>query len=386
MSKSRLHPICDPEYRLSTAQLPPARPPRWMRLGLLLTLAAVLAVLLVTLMGPMDEYVAVSGHVRPASQRVVHSAVAAPLVVVNVRPGDRVEAGALLVTLDPWEADKRVKNLEQQVAESRAAWRLAQATQRKIEAVPVPSEFLFSPLEEQRQREVVSIRREATERMVRLQEKGGASLTDLINQKLLLIDAESALRRSLHAGSLMKGTYGDAARLEASEQVAAAETRIQALETQLAVARAERERCDVRAPEAGLVLTVTSRLPGELVPAGVPLVRLSHGDEQELRLYASEDRLSAIKAGQRVRFQARRQADKLLPPSLAEVTEVALDRDLADSAESEADNSAARETYRITARILRSEQPLPSGAEVDAEIILRQQTFLEHRLMRLGGK
>lgn len=378
-------PLCEPDYLVPPEKLPPSQAPAWMRLGLIATLAAAGLAAAATLLGPMDETVPATGVVRASSQHVVHSRVAAIMKDVAVKPGDRVEAGALLVRLDPWEFEKRLARLDAESNEARAALRLAEATQAKIAAVPAPEEFLFSEVEQLRQREITRIRKENTERLEKLQEKGAASLLDVARERLQLIDAEAALDRSGQAKALLAGPYGAAALREAEERRAAAQARVESLEAERRLVQAERERCDVVAPAAGRVLAVTTRLPGEPVAAGAPLVRLAAGEEQELRLYATEDRLGLIVPGQSVRFQLKRQADKLARPARAEVDEVALDRDMADQP---ATGSAAEvdESYRITARVLSSDEPLPMGAEVEAEIIIRRESFWRLMLRRSASE
>lgn len=386
MSNSRYQALCGEDYCVPAEQLPPSRAPRWMWFGLLATVLALVTVLLMALFGPMDESVPAGGIIRPADQRLVHSETEAVLEKLHVRPGDRVQEGALLATLDPWEADKRVVELEQRLAEARADLRLAEATRAKIEAVPVPTEFFFGPVETERLKEIAEMRRQNAERTEKLHEQGAASMLDLLNQRILLAETEGALRRNEKAALLANGSYGEAAKREAAERVASAGARVKALDTALQMAKKERERCDVRAPRAGRVLSVTSRLPGERLAVGTPLARLAVTDQQELRLYATEDRLPAVKPGQIVRFQPRKSADKLARPSLAEVTEVAIDRDLSEEPAKRTNGEIALTTYRITARVVNSTQPMPVGAEVDAEIVIQRQPFWRHMLTKLGAR
>lgn len=386
MTPSPTTPLCEPDYLMPPDRLPPSRAPLWMQLGWVTTLIVLLLVATGTLFGPMDETVVATGIVRSVGRSVVHSGVDAILEEVRVHPGQIVESGAVLVKFDTWEFEKRLARLGAELNEARVALRLAETTQAKIDAVPVPLEFLFSAVEEARQKEIASIRRESTARIEGLHAKGGASILDVLNQRLQLIDTEAALERSEQARALFAGPYGAAARREAAERVAAAQARVEALEAELEIVRAERKGCDVVAPRAGRVLAVTPRLPGERVAVGVPLVRLAEGDAQELRLYATEDRLGSINPGQVVRFQLKRQSDKLARPARAEVSEVAPDRDMSDVpvlASGGGEERGEVEPYRITARVLQTEEPIPLGAEVEAEIVIRREAFWQHMLRRM---
>lgn len=371
----KTHPhsaFCDRDYLRSPEELAPSRAPCWLRTGLAISIGFFVALLAATLLGPMDESVTAGGEVRPADYTLVLSPAEGRFAEVFVREGDTVTAGQPVARLDPWEADKRVAVAAQELAEARAALALAAATRRKVEAVPVPPEFFFSPVEKDRQQEILDVRQETKRRLEELNKVGGVSRLDLLNQRLDLIAAESLLRRNEQAQTLLEGPYGEASIEEARHREAVAAARVQALETTHRLALADRARLDLVAPAAGQVSAITRRFPGEPVSEGAPLLKIIRGPGQELRLFASEDRLPAIRPGQLVRFQARRNADKLARPAIAHVEQVALEPDLPESLSTDEPR-----TYRIVARIAFSPYPLPNGAAVDAEIVLRKRSFWE---------
>ena len=64
----------------------------------------------------------------------------------------------------------------------------------------------------------------------------------------------------------------------------------------------------------------------------------------------------------------------------------AMDR---DSTDEEGSNGTAREqleNYWIMARVLPKKEALPMGAEVQAEIIIRRETFWRHMLRRVMAR
>lgn len=79
----------------------------------------------------------------------------------------------------------------------------------------------------------------------------------------------------------------------------AAAARVRVAEAQLAEARARTGRLDIRAPEAGLVLTRTVE-PGQTVSAGSGvLFRIARGGEMELRANVGESDLADLPVGSR---------------------------------------------------------------------------------------
>lgn len=135
---------------------------------------------------------------------------------------------------------------------------------------------------------------------------------------------------------------------------------------------------EITSPSAGTVLSTARIFEGERVLLGAPLVKLVRGQEQTIRLYASEDRIDQIKPGQLIRFRVRSNPDRLAPFATARVTHVARDRDLAT--EDKTDLPPA--SYYIKATIETAPYEIPFGAQLDAEIVLRERPFWQILLLR----
>ena len=349
----------------------PSLPPRWLKTTLWAGIAFFVVIFALTMLGPMDEFVSASGEVRPARFTIVFSRADGVLKEIVVKDGQHVKKGDLLARLDCWEADKAIANTENELAQAQAEMKMAQATRAKIDALPVPPELFFSPVEKERQQEVKEVQQDHLDRLEKLQKSGAASHLELLNQKLELIAAEFQLKRNEQAEVLKDGPYGKASQREAEERERVIQSRIKSLEINLKAAQEERKRYEVLATEDGVLLATTQRFNGEKVPLGTPLFKISQMDRQELRLYATEDRLQFIKPGQTVRFKSRSNADKLAKPAIARVTEVALDRDLPDTSS----DASPKGTYKIKASIESIAYTLPMGGQVDAEIILQRRPF-----------
>lgn len=363
--------LCSPDYLRSPEELAPSLPPHWLKSTLWAGIAFFFAVFILTMIGPMDEFVSATGEVRPARYTIVFSRADGTLKEILVKNGQQVKKGDVLARLDCWEADKAIANTGNELAQARAEMRMAQATRAKTDALPVPAEFFFSPVERERQQEVKEVQQDHLDRLEKLQETGAASHFELLKQKLELIDAEFQLKRNEQAEKLKDGPYGKANQREAEEHERVIQAQINSLEINLKLAQEQRQRYEVLATEDGIVLATTQRFTGEKVPLGTPLFKISQMDRQELRLYATEDRLQFIKPGQVVRFKARSNADTLAKPAIARVTEVALDRDLPDTAS----DASPKGTYKIKASIESIAYTLPMGGQVDAEIILQRRPF-----------
>lgn len=371
-------PLCSKAFATPPSELRAVIPPRWMRRGLLWALICAILCAVAVLLSPMDEYVTAPGEVRPADFSLVFSKNDGILESVFVADGQSVERGQLLARLDPWEIHKSVERIEGEILQAKAERELAGANTRKVEAAPVPPEFLFSALEVERQQEIQDILQNYMKRLSDLQKTGAASGTEILNLRMQIIASESLLKRSQQANQLFTGAFGQASLKEAAGREAVAEARVKRLESDLLLARQDLQRLDILAPESGVILSTARRFPGEKVSAGEALFKLTGNTGTEIRLYATEDRVDRIKAGQVVRFRSNNNPDRLAQLALGRVTEVALDRDL--QPEDEAKASAA--SYRIKVAVEKAPYPLAVGATVQAEIVIDRRPFWRFLFLR----
>lgn len=369
----RSGPLCGEEFRVAHDALPQAYVPRWMKW---LLVAAVLTCgffALATLLGPMDEYIMASGEVRPERYAYVFARGSGLLKEILVEEGDEVEAGRVLARLENADIERRVGWMEVQIEESEVELALAKATRLKVGAVPVPPEFFFSNVEMQRQQEIQSLQQDYLARLETLEKTGATSVSELLNLRLQLIATDAMLKRSQQANSLLEGDYGQAAREEASLKVRLMEMRLSRLRQELEYARQDLADLEVRAPEGGEILADASLKIGARVKPGEVLFKLAESGDPILRLYAGEDRIDRVQAGQVVRFRSNNNPDRLAPMGRGVVVEVARDLRLESSPPS--DVLADERLYAVTVRIEEEPYPLAIGASVQAEIILAHRPF-----------
>jgi HlyD family secretion protein len=342
-----------------------------MRLGFIWAAGSTILCAIVVLFSPMDEYVNAPGEVRPSEFSLVFNKTDGILESVSVADGQYVQKGEVLARVDSWEIKKTIGRIESDIEQAKAELELSRANARKVEAAPVPPEFLFSALEVERQQEIQGIQQNYLKRLNDLQKTGAASGTEVLNVRLQLIAAETMLKRSQQANELFTGAYGQASREEALGKEKVAEASLKSLERNLTLARADLERLDIIAPESGTILATARRFPGEKVLSGEALFKITNNTGTELRLYATEDRVDRIKPGQLVRFRANNNPDRLAPLATGRVAEVALDRDLNPDQE----EKAASSSYRITVTVEKAPYPLAVGATVQAEVVIDRRPF-----------
>ncbi len=221
--------------------------------------------------GRRSPTVAAYGRVEAAAITDLEAPVSAPVARVNVREGQWVEAGEVLVELDDRQARLDLRSREADTAEARA--------------------------------ELASLRAEQamTERMAAEQQ----ALADLAAAKLARF--ENLFERQMIARALLDEVREDAARARLAltrhdNELADFPNRI--ARQQAAVTRAEvaaervaidLERTRIRAPFDGPVLAVHVAR-GNQVMQGTPLIRLADADSFEVRATLPAEHAAALRA------------------------------------------------------------------------------------------
>ena len=356
---------------MELGKLPPARPPRWMRLGMIWATALTVFLAVICLLSPMDEYVIAPGEVRPADYAYVFSRAAGFLESIDIQEGQAVKKGQVLARMDGWEIRKQIAEIDGDIARTEPELGMARATVRKVTAAPVPAEFLFSAVEIERQKEIQTLQKDYLDRLEQLEKSGAASGVETLNLRLQLIASESILKRSQQANDLFHGDFGAATQAEANERERMIAAQLASLKSKRKLAEQELLRQEIVAPEDGVILATSPRFPGEKIEAGTALFKITDVEKTQLRLYAGEDRINLILPGQMVRFRSNNNPDRLAPLATGRVLRVAKDRDL----EAPGGDNSPDGTYRIQVEIEKEPYPLAVGATVEAEIVIARRPF-----------
>ena len=203
-----------------------------------------------------------------------------------VREGDQVAASAPLFAIDGELQRADVQTASAQVAEARARLaRLESAQQRKEEVAVLQAQ-------ERRAESAVALSTADLDRQQQLAAKGIAATAQLDIAKANSNRDKAALEEVRRQITVAQMASRDEDIAAARESLAAAQARQSAAETKLT-------RRKVAAPVAGTVQQVYYR-PGEMVPAGRPVVSLLPPGNIKVRFFVAETALAKIALGDAV--------------------------------------------------------------------------------------
>jgi len=247
---------------------------RWLFLPLVVVIAALVVALRRSQTRAEDFHV--SGFLE-ADEIAVGSRVGGRVARVHVQEGSAVEAGAVLIELEPFDLLERhareaaeVAALEARLAALQAGPRVQEieAARARLEAARAAA--ALAEIEEQRTRSLVLDAVRAQEALDRSRAELDAARAD-----------ERA--RSEELGLLEEGTR--------PEDLAAAEAELAAARAEVAALERALEELVVRAPLSATVEACDLQ-PGDLVAADAPMAVLRARDELYMRAYVPEDRLT----------------------------------------------------------------------------------------------
>jgi HlyD family secretion protein len=208
---------------------------------------------------------------------------------MHPREGDSIAAGAELAALDRTELDARL-------AAARAQLAAAEARLLELERGSRPEEITSASaaVEAARKREEET----GTEasRARRLFEGGAIS-----RQALEQAEAAETVARSARVQAeqtLAIAREGPRAETISVQRAQVAQARANAEQVEAAI-----EQSVIRAPFGGRV-TVRHREPGEVVPAGAPVLTLVDLSDRWVRIYVPEDQIGKVALGQRAEIRA----------------------------------------------------------------------------------
>jgi membrane fusion protein YbhG len=230
----------------------------------------------------LESGLVVSGTVEATEGRIGFQA-PGRIERLDVREGDRVEAGDLMGALNTSELLARRTQAEAQVAAARA-------TLDELEAGSRPEEIARA-----RAVDVAAAERlvDAERDLGRARElyEGGAVSREVLDKAELGL-AEAGARREEARQSLRLVEAGPR-----PERIAAAGARLLAAEAAVRVLEVTLANAELRAPFNGIV-TVRHREPGEVVSAGVPVVTIMNPADRWVRIFVPESRVGAVFLGQ----------------------------------------------------------------------------------------
>ena len=254
------------------------------RLVIVIAVAVILAVVLWVVLRPrgFDRALAASGTVE-ATEAQLGFPVPGRVDRVDAREGDTVTLGQELASLDRAEADAR---RAQVAAQADAARALLAELERGFRSEEVAQARAAKQAAEDR----LDDARRDWDRTRTLYEGGAASREALDKAQTMLDVAQSQYTQAAEQLHLVESG-------SRTERIAAQRAQVVQAEAALRAMDATLQNMMIRAPFAGVV-TVRHREPGEIVPAGSPVLTVLNRSERWVRIYVPENRIGALQIGQ----------------------------------------------------------------------------------------
>lgn len=222
---------------------------------------------------------ATNGKVEPSEWVSVKAERPGVILRVLAQKGQRVEKGALLMELDPRDAQAEVASAEAAVAGARAQLQIVMEGGRSAEKVEIENALERNRLE-------LKIAKRDYESLKRLLEKQAATKMEVAEaqQKVQQLQAEmEALERKR------------AALVESADR-ASAEAKLREAEAALDQARTRLARSRIRAPISGTVYELSARR-GSYVNTGDPVAEIGELGMLRVRVYVDEPELGRVAEG-----------------------------------------------------------------------------------------
>ncbi|RDV84717.1 efflux RND transporter periplasmic adaptor subunit [Ammonifex thiophilus] len=243
-----------------------------------------------------EDKVLATGKVEPEGEIDVTSPVAAKLLRLAVREGDRVKAGQLLAELDTGDLENKVKSAEAALAVAEAELSALKNVRpedvAQAEAGVREAEELLKEAQA-----VADTAQKKLERYRFLRSHGAVSAAELEAVETEAARAQAQVRA---AEARLESAQ---ARLQAlknpdPQKIAVQEARVNQARVALEEARSQLAKAKITAPTDGVVLQVGPR-EGDFLQPGAFILKL--GDVNRVRVVAelSEQDLAGIKAGQK---------------------------------------------------------------------------------------
>jgi multidrug resistance efflux pump len=253
-------------------------------------------------------FVSAPGRVEGASETTeIGSAMDGVIREVLVEEGDRVEAGAVLATLE-------CGDLEAAFGAARAGHRRSVESRRRVVRGAREEERRVAEAEVAAAEAALERARQRHGRLERLVREGELIARDEFDEAVRdLAVAEAGLAAAQEVERLVEAG-------PLPEEVARADAEVAEAEARVREASERAAKCAIAAPFAGQVLRVHRR-PGEQVSLAFPRAVVSLADVSRLRVRAEIDErdLGSVREGQRVRVTADALGERALEGRVASV-------------------------------------------------------------------
>ncbi len=264
-----------------------------------IVLAAIVALILVlrfvVFRSTDDASVIVASGTVEATQADLGFQIPGRIEGIDVMEGDAVARTSELAWLDRTELRARKVAAEAQVAAARAVLRELESGSRS--EVIAQERSAMSAAEQN----LTNAKRDF-ERTTRLHEGGAVSRQILDHQETALEVAQAEYDRMREQLQMVEA--GPRVERIAAQRAIVAQARASAAQIDAAL-----DNAMIVAPFDGLV-TVRHREPGEVIPAGAPVLTIINPDDRWVRIYVRQDQVGRVKIGQDVTITADSYRDR----------------------------------------------------------------------------
>ena len=264
-----------------------------------IVLAAIVALILVlrfvVFRSTDDANVIVASGTVEATQADLGFQIPGRIEGIDVMEGDAVARTSELAWLDRTELRARKVAAEAQVAAARAVLRELESGSRSEEIAQARSAMSAA------EQNLTNAKRDF-ERTTRLHEGGAVSRQILDHQETALEVAQAEYDRTREQLQMVEA--GPRVERIAAQRAIVAQARASAAQTDAAL-----DNAMIVAPFDGLV-TVRHREPGEVIPAGAPVLTIINPDDRWVRIYVRQDQVGRVKIGQDVTITADSYRDR----------------------------------------------------------------------------
>jgi HlyD family secretion protein len=309
-----------------------------------------------------DDRVRVSGHVEATEVRAAAD-VGGRILELPIGEGDRLEAGALVATLDARDAELQIARTRAERATAEAQLRLLEAGARAEDVRQARAQVDAALAEVAAlEAEIVSARLDLERYQSLLDANAGATKPrDDARARL-----DVALARQRAAQDRARAAREALARLEAGsrpEEIQAARARVAAAEAQIALLEKSVQDARVVSPIAGIVTEKLTEA-GEIVARGAPLAVITDLDQAWANLFVPEPVVPRLSLGQHATVFT--DAGESLTGTITYISPRAefTPRNVQTAEE------RSKLVYRIKVSVDNQQGILKLGMPVDAEIVL----------------
>ena len=220
--------------------------------------------------------------------------VAERIVAIDVREGEQVRAGQILLQLDPTHTRSELAAVEAQAQQQRGVLAELEAGPRSEDIDKARANLRAAQAQAREARAYY-------QRLLPLKGKGYVAAADLDRARAAAGNAEGEVAAAQAAlDELLHGTR--------PEQVAQAKAAVAAATAQASAQQVLLEKLTVVAPRAGRIDSLPYKL-GDQAPVGAPVAILLAGDAPYARIYVSEQQRAGVHVGDAIQvFVAGRSA------------------------------------------------------------------------------